>query len=167
MCVCCLYECENWGLDLPQFTQALTPQVQSIQSLAWHHWQTFLHPQDHQGPYGCAWQWAIPVTLSLFYISLRHGLSGSFALHEGPYCHASHISRWRRRQGSFRVKGQCMCPVHGVWGVGAVGSPWGWRRRPGWHPGDEGPLLSRGRWWEVSEDDLDYRQKARLFQYIV
>jgi len=104
VCVCCLYECENWGLDLPQFTQASVPQVQSTQSLACHHWQTFLHPQDHQGPHGCAWQWAISVTLPLFYISLRCGLSGSFALHGGPYCHASHISRWRRRQGFDGIK---------------------------------------------------------------
>ena len=104
VCVCCLYECENWGLDLPQFTQASMPRVQSTQSLACHHWQTFLHPQDHQGPHGCAWQWAISVTLPLFYISLRCGLSGSFALHGGPYCHASHIRRWRRRQGFDGIK---------------------------------------------------------------
>lgn len=41
VCVCCFYECENWELDLPQFTQALTPRVQSTQSLACHHWQIF------------------------------------------------------------------------------------------------------------------------------
>lgn len=66
----------------------------------------FLHPQDHQGPRDCAWQWAILVTLPLFYISLRRGLSGSFALHGGPYCLASHISKWRRRQGFDGIKGE-------------------------------------------------------------
>lgn len=53
VCVCCLYECENWGLDLPQFTQALTPWVQSTQSLACHHWQIFFTLRTIRGSWLC------------------------------------------------------------------------------------------------------------------
>ena len=36
-------------------------------------------------------------------------------------------------------------------GVGVVGSPWGWRRRPGLHLGDEGPLpsIKRAMVWGI------------------
>ena len=55
------------------------------------------------------------------------------------------VPRWRRRQGLSCVKGQCVRPVRGAWGVGAVGS--GQPLRPeeeeAWTAsGDEGPLLS-------------------------
>lgn len=69
------------------------------------------------------------------------------------------------------MKGQCVCPVRGAWGCGGSGQ---------WAAPEAGGggldcirvmkvhfRLSRGRWCEVSEDDFDCGQKARLLQYVV